>query len=123
MAVQSKLEEAACREWSGLRSSAAYLDTCSGSSNYIIKVVDSIVSQATWRYVIGVTLLGRGNSAEANEGCITARLVALDAYMVRQGFRKIGRSDRDAVSRTVAGRMSSLHSIGGTDTSTRGKCE
>ena len=108
--ICGKLEDALQGELKDKRSCAAYLDTCSGSAEYIADLIRACLRNANKRYVLAFTMLGRGprcrggaNAAETSS--VTARLSQLDYVLVQNGFSKIGKSDVDAVFAYSGGNM------------------
>ena len=102
------LEVALQSEWRRLRSGAAYLDTCSGSEDYVVDLIESVLRGANKRYILGFTLLGRGASRgsrkAAQDASITSRLARIDSVLRKRAFVKIGKSDNDAVHAYSGGR-------------------
>jgi hypothetical protein len=98
-AVKMKLEDALGKCWKGIASRAVYLDTCSGSSDYIQQLMVPLLARASHKYRLAFTILGRTSQRYDPEhpSCLISRLSSLDAFLVKRGFRKIGKSDQDAV--------------------------
>ena len=107
-ATNSTLEVALRNDWLCLRSGAAYLDTCSGSEDYVLKLIESVLAGANKRYVLAFTILGRGASKgsrnAAPDASITSRLARIDSVLRQRAFYKVGRSDNDAVHAFSGGR-------------------
>lgn len=94
-----KLEHALDNEWKNVQSSAAYLDTCSGSHHYISELIEKVLLKANKRYILAFTLLGRGCrrfSCPDEDLSITSRLAKLDRVLRRHGFSKYGKDDEEA---------------------------
>ena len=102
-AVQSSLQDALASEWKGLKSGAAYLDTCSGSWEYVADLLEGVLAKSNRRYLLAFTLLSRAQKRktqaqdEASPACLVSRLAALDRTLVAKGFSKIGNDDSEAV--------------------------
>ena len=106
--AQDVLENAVGEQgiWSEVRSAAAYLDTCSGSSSYIQKLLEAVLKNGEERYELAYTIVGRSpeRRSEVEDSSIVSRINRIDRMLRSRGFQKIGACDEDSV-RVFSGGM------------------